>query len=75
MVTVNYSVPEEVKQAFNETFREKSAIIADLMEQAVENERRKERHAEAMNALLAKRQDRPIVDEASFRAAREELRQ
>ena len=41
MATVNFSVPEDVKNAFNETFRNrnKSAIIADLMREAVERER------------------------------------
>ena len=41
MATVNFSVPEDVKNAFNDTFknRNKSAIIADLMREAVERER------------------------------------
>ena len=38
MSTVNFSVPEEVKDAFNAAFegQNKSAIIADLMREAVE---------------------------------------
>jgi len=38
MSTVNYSVPEDVKKAFNKTFKNqnKSAIIAELMVEAVE---------------------------------------
>ena len=37
MATVNFSVPEDVKAAFNETFRgqNKSTIIAELMREAV----------------------------------------
>ena len=44
MVTVNFSVPDDVKEAFNEAFegRNKSAIIADLMREAVERVRRAE---------------------------------
>jgi len=36
--TVNFSVPEEVKRAFNEAFagENKSAVIAGLMERAIE---------------------------------------
>ena len=36
MATVNFSVPDDVKDAFNETFkdRNKSAIVADLMREA-----------------------------------------
>ena len=42
MATVNFSVPDEVKEAFNRTFRgqNKSAIIAELMREAVERARR-----------------------------------
>ncbi len=37
MATVNFSVPDEVKSEFDKTFgdQNKSAIIADLMRQAV----------------------------------------
>ena len=38
MSTVNFSVPEDVKEAFNTAFdgQNKSAVIADLMREAVE---------------------------------------
>ncbi len=38
MPTVNFSVPEDVKDAFNTAFegQNKSAVIADLMREAVE---------------------------------------
>ena len=38
MPTVNFSVPEDVKLAFNTTFdgQNKSAVIAELMREAVE---------------------------------------
>jgi hypothetical protein len=76
MATVNYSVPDEVKRIFNETFagRNKSAIIAELMVQAVEEERRRERRAGAIGRLLARRPRRPVVAEAVVRDARDELR-
>lgn len=76
MATVNFSVPEDVKQAFNQIFagRNKSAIIAELMMQAVEEEHRKMRRADAIERLLARRERRPRVSEEEIRAARDELR-
>ena len=38
MATVNFSVPDDVRDAFNETFkdRNKSAIVAELMRETVD---------------------------------------
>jgi len=46
MATVNFSVPDEVKEAFNNAYQgqNKRAIIADLMREAVERFERKQRH-------------------------------
>lgn len=76
MATVNYSVPDDVKQAFNEAFngRNKSAIIAELMRRAVEEERLKARRARAVDNLLARREQRPAVSEGEVRRVRDELR-
>ena len=43
MSTVNFSVPEDVKNAFNTVFEDqnKSAVIADLMREAVERDQRR----------------------------------
>ena len=65
VTTVNFSVPEEVKKAFNETFanENRSAIIARLMQQAVEERQRPGRRAAAIDALLDLRsQQRPVSD-------------
>jgi hypothetical protein len=77
VATVNYSVPDEVKRAFNEMFagRNKSAIIAELMAQAVEEERRKARRARAMEKLLARRSERPAMSAGEIARVREELRE
>jgi hypothetical protein len=58
MATVNFSVPEEVKQAFDETFKgkNKSAIIAELMREAVEREKRWAQHTSAIDRILERRQ-------------------
>ena len=76
MATVNFSVPEEVKKAFDETFRgkNKSAILARLMTQAVENEKRIQRRVRAIDALLHVRASAPSVTESEVRAAREKGR-
>lgn len=73
MSTVNFSVPEEVKQVFNETFegQNKSAVIADLMLEAVERERSKQRSQDAYRRILARRKRTPSVTQEEFRAARD----
>ena len=72
MATVTYSVPEEVKEAFNEAFanENKSAIIARLMREAVEERRRRETRAEILRGLLARRGERPLAGDRAIRRAR-----
>jgi hypothetical protein len=76
MATVNYSVPEEIKDAFNAAYQgqNKSAVIAELMMEAVERAARKQRHREAIANILARRAETEPVTEEEIRAAREELR-
>ena len=71
MATVNFSVPEEIKQAFQEAFANdnKSAVIARLMQQAVEEKKRQQRRAAAIDALLDfRRQQKPVSDSEITRA-------
>ena len=74
MATVNFSVPDEVKEVFNHAFmgQNKSAIIAELMRKAVEEARRQKQREEAFRALTARRSERPTVTDEEIRAAREE---
>jgi hypothetical protein len=76
MATVNFSVPEHVKRAFNEEFKgeNKSAIIARLMGQAVAERRRKARRAAAIDQLLQLRKEQEPATTAEILAAREEGR-
>lgn len=76
MATVNFSVPDDVKQAFNETFKHqnKSAIIADLMREAIERARQRQRQSEAIDRILERRKHTLPVTEEELRAAREEGR-
>ena len=76
MATVNFSVPNDVKEAFNVTFsgQNKSAIIAELMRQAVEQAQRKQRSHEAIHRILERRRKAPMLTEEEIRSAREEGR-
>lgn len=76
MATVNFSVPEEVKEAFNEAFKDqnKSAIIADLMREAVERAARKQRSHQAIGRILERRKHASAVTDEEIKAAREEGR-
>jgi len=72
MAMVNYSVPDDVRDAFNEAFasENKSAVVAELMRRAVEERRRRERRARAVGRLLALRRRTPPVGESDARRAR-----
>lgn len=72
MATVNFSVPDEVRDAFNETFgdRNKSAIIADLMREAVDRFRRRKQSHEAIQRILERRCGRQALSDDGVRSAR-----
>lgn len=72
MATVNFSVPDKVKDQFNRAFarENKSNIIARLMMQAVEERRLQKDRARAINRLLElRRKSKPITME-EFNEAR-----
>jgi hypothetical protein len=63
MATVNFSVPKEIKEAFQEAFanENKSAVIARLMQRAVDEKRRDLSRAAAIDKLLELRsRQRPV---------------
>lgn len=71
MATINFSVPEDVKAAFNETFshQNKSAVIVELMREAVARARSRQhnatpnglpRHADA--AVLSESREAETLD-------------
>jgi hypothetical protein len=70
---MNFSVPEDVKQAFNQVFQgqNKSGIIAGLMVEAVEREQRRQLSQDACRRILERRKQAPTFSEAEFQAARE----
>jgi metal-responsive CopG/Arc/MetJ family transcriptional regulator len=68
MATMNFSVPDDLKEAFNEAFKDqnKSAIIADLMREAVERAERRQRSHQAIASILERRNRMaPVSEEAS----------
>jgi metal-responsive CopG/Arc/MetJ family transcriptional regulator len=77
MATVNFSVPDEIKEAFNRAFakQNKSAVIAGLMRKAVEEQGKQKRRQEAFRILTARRSLRTKATDEEIRAAREEGRQ
>ena len=72
MATVNFSVPLDVKEAFDKEFRRqnKSAVLTELMRQAVEERRRRQRRARAVEKLLALRKRARRVTDSEIRSAR-----
>jgi hypothetical protein len=72
VATVNFSVPEEVKKAFDRTFRNrnKSAIIADLMRRAVADEGLRKRRLELFKLLTERRDQRPKMTAEQLHEAR-----
>ena len=74
MATVNFSVPDDVRDAFNEAFadRNKSAIIAGVMRRAVEEERQRVQRVAAVERL--RQRYRPRVSTRAIQQARERLR-
>ena len=73
MSTVNFSVPEELKEAFNAAFagQNKSAVIADLMREAVQRAHARQQQVSAIDRILARRAAAPHITEAQFQSARE----
>ena len=77
MSTMNFSVPDNVKEAFNDTFngQNKSAIIVDLMREAIERYRLKQRSHDAIGGILERRRNAPFLSENEIRDARKQGRQ
>lgn len=73
MATVNYSVPAQVRKAFNTTFSHtnKSAVIATLMSEAVAQENLKLQRARAIDELLVLRKKTRPVKARQVRQARQ----
>ena len=77
MSTMNFSIPDDVKEAFNSAFEgeNKSAVVAELMRRAVEERVRKKQAGSFMERIRAIRAKatRSYSDE-EIRQAREDGR-
>ena len=77
MGTMNFSIPDDIKDDFNPTFahENKSAVVAKLLREAVAQARRKQQSDEAIDRILARLgQERTRVSDEEIRRAREEGR-
>lgn len=77
MGTMNFSVPDDVKEAFNEAFKDenKSAIVAELIRRAIEDRQRRATSGSFAERLrkIREQSTRTFTDD-EIRAIREELR-
>ncbi len=73
MATMNFSIPDEIKQAFNREFagRNKSAIVSELMQQAIGNAQRQRERETAFRLLTRERTGRRPLTDDQIRQARE----
>lgn len=76
MATVNFSIPDEIKNRFNEVFQHenKSHLIAELMKKAIEEYERKQRRADAVKALLKLRAKQKPINHKSISKIRQKDR-
>jgi len=76
MSTVTFSISDDLKEVFNATFegQNKSAVIAELMREAIDRAQRQQRHRDAVERIVSRRSSAPAVTESQFNAARREPR-
>ncbi len=76
MATVNFSIPDDVKEAFYKAFEgeNKSAIIARLMREAVAEKEHQQRRKTIIEEIIRLREQSPLVTDEEIRKAREEGR-
>jgi hypothetical protein len=72
MATVNFSVPDEVKEAFDKAFgdQNKSAVIAQLMRRAVREQQLQKRRDQLFRQLTNGRSHRPSLTNEQVHEAR-----
>ena len=72
MATMTFNVPEDVKTQFDKLFagKNKSAVLTQLMQQAIEDQKRAGRRKRAIDQLLALREQAPRVTDKDIRMAR-----
>ena len=76
MATMNFSIPDDVKERFNQTFvnSNKSAIVAQLLEEAIERAERKQQSDLAIKRILAIRKTNKPASTKPILRSRDEIR-
>jgi hypothetical protein len=76
MGTMNFSIPDDVKNRFNETFanKNKSAIVTQLLEEAVARAERKQQSSNAIQRILMRRETAPDVPTQEILNIRDRIR-
>lgn len=76
MAIVNFSVPDDIKDRFNQTFSKtnKSAVVARLMQEAIEREQRKAARNLAIERIKANFAQRQTVSADEYDKAMEASR-
>ena len=76
MATIKFSIPDDVKQRFNQTFfnSNKSAIVAQLLEEAIARAERKQRSDLAIKRILAIRKTNKPASTKAILRTRDEIR-
>jgi hypothetical protein len=77
MGTMNFSIPDDVKEAFNKAFEgeNKSAVVTRLMVRAIEDKERASRSGDFVERLRAIREQSEPVTAEEIARARQELRE
>lgn len=76
MATMNFSIPDDVKERFNEVFADanKSAVVTRLLQDAIEQAECKRRSDEAIRRILKRRPKGPAVSTDEILKLRDRLR-
>lgn len=71
MTTVNFSIPDDVKEEFGRVFDglNKSAIVTDLMRKAIADVKLRKQREEFFRALTERRTQRPSLSEKELQAS------
>lgn len=76
MSTINFSIPDRVKEEFNEYYagENKSAVLTELVEEAIERKKLEAQRAKAIEAILEFRKSSPYLSDEEIHQLRQELR-
>ena len=76
MSTMNFSIPDDVKERFNQVFAHtnKSAVVTRLIETAIVQAERKRQSDEAVKRIMLRRQTAPLISNEEILRIRDELR-